>query len=552
MPSTELADDLLDLIFDGQPLYATMLGIHDRDDRLADRSVAADDALLARLDALNRRAESAAPGIDRDVVTEIITANRASLVDRHIEFTVTNHLNGALSGLLLICPEITLPEPEHARAYLERLRAIPEHLRAIGERHRMGSGTGRTGVTRQVEGAIAQAEHYLDHPEQDPFAVPAAPPGWDGAEAWAAERDRVLADVVRPAVAAYRDAIAAHVLPHARDLEHPGLCFLPDGDGIYARLVAAQTTTSRTAEEIHQVGLDAIARLAEEFAEVGERALGIRKPAEIFAAIRTDPAFRYTDADQVLTIARETIARAEAVAPQWFGRLPAQPCTVEPVPGSQAPHMPGAYYSAPALDGSRPGTYYANTYEATDRLRHEAESTAFHEAIPGHHFQISLAQELTDLPLLRRLYPFTAYVEGWGLYCERLAAEMGLYSDDVARLGMLSTDAMRAARLVVDTGLHAMGWSRDRAVAYCRDNTPMAPADIEVEIDRYISDPGQALAYMVGRLEIQRLRGVAKDTLGDRMDIKEFHDLVLASGPVPLGVLESMVSSWVARSGRPA
>jgi len=198
----------------------------------------------------------------------------------------------------------------------------------------------------------------------------------------------------------------------------------------------------------------------------------------------------------------------------------------------------------PAVDGSRPGIYFANTFRADERYRYMAEVVAFHEAVPDHHFQLSLAQELTGLPMLSRLIPFNAYGEGWGLYCERLADEMGLYTDDVSRLGMVSEDAMRAARLVVDTGVHAKGWSRDRMVDYMHTNTATAPVEIDSEADRYICAPGQALSYMVGRLEIQRIRAESEQALGSRFDIRGFHDTVLSSGALPLGVLDEVVRAW--------
>jgi uncharacterized protein (DUF885 family) len=255
---------------------------------------------------------------------------------------------------------------------------------------------------------------------------------------------------------------------------------------------------------------------------------------------------RWRDGEELLEAARAAITRAEKAAPQWFGVLPSQGCTVQPVPDTEAPGAPAAYYLPPALDGSRPGIYFANTYKAQERDRHIAEAVAFHEAVPGHHFQLTRAQELTDLPLLRRLSPFTAYAEGWGLYAERLADEMGLYSGDVARLGMLAEDSVRAARLVVDTGLHAKGWSRQRVVDFLRANTTMSDVEIRTETDRYISAPGQALAYMTGRLEIQRIRAGAEQALGDRFDIRAFHDTVLGSGALPLSVLDEVVRAWVA------
>jgi uncharacterized protein (DUF885 family) len=199
---------------------------------------------------------------------------------------------------------------------------------------------------------------------------------------------------------------------------------------------------------------------------------------------------------------------------------------------------------APSLDGRRPGTYFANTYQPGERHRHTSEVTAFHEAVPGHHLQLSIAGELTDLPMLRRLANVNAYTEGWGLYCERLAEEMGLYSGDVARLGMLAMDAVRAGRLVVDTGMHARRWSRQQAVDYLTANTPMPVLEVNTEVDRYIAYPGQALSYMVGRLEILRIRAAAERALGDRFDIRTFHDLVIGGGPLPLNVLDQVIAEW--------
>jgi uncharacterized protein (DUF885 family) len=244
----------------------------------------------------------------------------------------------------------------------------------------------------------------------------------------------------------------------------------------------------------------------------------------------------------------ETLAdvhRAEEVSRSWFGRIPSQQCAVAPVPAEVAAGQPPAYYSPPAIDGSRPGTYWVNTYAVTERRIFETEAIAFHEAVPGHHFQLALAQDLTDLPEYRRLAGFNAYAEGWGLYTEVLADEMDLYSSDLMRLGMLSAKAWRAARLVVDTGMHALGWSRSKAVAFMAENTPVAGHDIGVEIDRYLVYPGQALSYMVGRLRIQRARANAQEALGSAFDLRGFHDTVLGSGSLPLDVLDAVVQDWV-------
>jgi uncharacterized protein (DUF885 family) len=403
-------------------------------------------------------------------------------------------------------------------------------------------------VAHLVEAAVKHLDRYLSDPDNDPLTRPAPP---DGAlTGFAQRRDRVLADTVRPAFAAYRDVLADEIAAHGRPADRPGLIWLPGGDALYADLVRVHTSTDRTPDEIHQTGLDVIEGLRAEYAELGGQALGTSDLAEIFARLRTDEALRWGSADELLDAARHAITRAEAAAPAWFGVLPAQSCEVQAVPEADAANAPPAYYVPPSLDGERGGVYYANVDRVTERFRHQAETMAFHEAVPGHHFQVSISQELPGLPMLRRLADVTAYAEGWGLYSERLADEMGLYSDGLTRIGMVTADSMRAGRLVVDTGLHAKGWSRQQAVDFLAEHTPMAAVEIETEIDRYIAYPGQALSYMVGRLEIQRIRAAAEAALGDTFDIRGFHDVVLGNGPLPLSVLSDVVGGWVAgRSG---
>jgi uncharacterized protein (DUF885 family) len=434
---------------------------------------------------------------------------------------------------------ITVKTPDQQRDYLLRLAAVPRFLADLAERHRVGLAAGRLPVAHLVRDAIALIDRYLAAPpDADPLAR------HEGTSDFAAERDRVLAEAVRPAYAEYRDVLERELLPVGRPEDRPGLCWLPDGASLYAAVARVHTTTSRTPDDLHETGLALVAALAEEYREVGRRVFGADDLATVFDRMRTDPALRWENAEEMLDSARAAVERAEQAAPAWFGVLPGSKCVVEAVPEAEAPGAPTAYYSPTAMDGSRPGTYFANTSRAQERHRYQSEAIAFHEAVPGHHFQITLAQEMTDLPMLRRLANVTSYVEGWGLYCERLADEMGLYSDDVARLGMLSIDSMRAGRLVVDTGLHALGWSRAQAVDYLREHTPLPLVEIESEVDRYIAAPGQALAYMVGRLEIQRVRAEAERTLGDRFDIRAFHDVVLGGGPLPLAVLDEVVRAW--------
>jgi uncharacterized protein (DUF885 family) len=441
---------------------------------------------------------------------------------------------------------IGLADPALADAYLDRLAAVPRYLTQAADRHRAGIAAGRLPVAHLVDGAIRQLDRYLADPAADPLRRPTPPAEAAGFQA---RRDQLLDDVVRPGFAAYRDALRVDVLPHGRPADRPGLCWLPDGDATYAALARAHTSTGRSADDLHDTGLALIDGLAKEYAEIGARVFDTADVTEIFHRLRTDSTLRWGSGDELLDAARAAIARAVRAAPAWFGRVPDQPCEVRAVPEHEAAGAPPAYYMQPSMDGRRPGVYFANTDRVTERFRHTLEATAFHEAVPGHHFQLSIAQELNDLPLLRRIAKVTSYTEGWGLYSERLADEMGLYSDDVAKLGMLTTDSMRAGRLVVDTGLHAKGWSRQQVIDYLLANTPMSKVEIETEVDRYIAYPGQALAYMVGRLEIQRAREEARRRLGDRFDIRAFHDLVLGGGALPLSVLAEVVGEW---AGAPA
>ncbi|WP_435122422.1 DUF885 domain-containing protein [Amycolatopsis thermoflava] len=546
----KLADEFVDALFDAEPLWPAVLGLESDRDGLGDLSEEAEAAYRDRLEGFVRRAEEIDPAelgaedrVTRDVLLSQARGNLDRLDSHLVEFTISDIFVAPAVSLLTILPMVGLPDDEQGRRHLGRLAAIPRYLEQAADRHRAGVAAGRVPVEHLVRAAIAHLDRYLAAPDSDPLLRQPAP-----SEEFAAERERVLAEVVRPAFAAYRDALATDIAPHGRPPEKPGVCWLPDGERIYASLARTHTTTDRTPDELHETGLRIIGELAAEYREIGSRVFGTDDLAEIFRRLRTDPQLRWRSAEELLDTARSAISRAEEAAPRWFGRIPPHKWVVEPVPAAEAPGGPAAFYLQPSVDGSRPGIYFANTHEVTERFRHAAEVTAFHEAIPGHHFQLSTALTLTDLPLLRRIGDFNAYAEGWGLYSERLAAEMGLYSDDVALLGMLTMDSMRAGRLVVDTGLHAKGWSRQQAVDYLREHTPMPQVEIESEVDRYIAYPGQALAYMVGRLEIQRVRARAEQALGERFDIRAFHDLVLGGGALPLSVLAAVVDEWIAQA----
>jgi uncharacterized protein (DUF885 family) len=298
-----------------------------------------------------------------------------------------------------------------------------------------------------------------------------------------------------------------------------------------------------TAEEVHQIGRQQVERLEAEYLEIAGPLLGTIEIDEIYRRLRDDEELHYRDADSLVADATEALASATAAASDWFGILPQAACVANSIEQGAL-----AFYSRPARDGSKPGRFFFNTADPTMWGTFQLEAVTYHEGVPGHHLQLAIALENPDMHHLLADYYIAAYNEGWGLYTERLADEMGLYSSELDRVGMLSADSMRACRLVVDTGLHALGWSRDQAIEYMVDHSPMSRLQVEGEIDRYIGNPGQALGYMMGRLEIERIRSEAEATLGGLFDIKAFHDVMLSTGSVPITTLKRVVTEWVANS----
>ncbi len=552
MPNAALlavADDLIDLLWDRDPLEATLTGFRERDALLADLSTSAETAFRERRHALRKRvldigndALSAQERITKSVVLAVLGNMDEYEIAGVDDCTVSDFPVSPSSMLLAYLHMVSLTSESEALAFTERLRAIPHYLEQSLDRLARGRARGLTPVAHLVVNAASQIHKYLGT-EADPL-LPAAPAHAPWAAAWRASAVAVLRDEVRPAFAQYRDALRSDVLPTARDRERVGLCHLPKGAERYQALVHVHTTTRRTAQELHELGRQRVEAVHAEFRALGGRLFGIDDPAALFVHLNDDPDLRWRTRAEIRDAAEVAVRRAEALAPQWFGRLPKEPCAITEVPDLEAEGSAPAYYMGPALDGSRPGTYFQNTWKPEERTSFDLESVAFHEAVPGHHFQISIAQELDDLPLVRRLSMFTAYVEGWGLYSERLADEMGLYSSDLQRLGMLSADAWRAARLVVDTGMHALGWSREQALEYLVGACPIARIDAEAEIDRYIAYPGQALSYMTGRLEIERMRAECARIAGERFDLRTFHDAVLGNGALPLNVFADVMTAW--------
>jgi uncharacterized protein (DUF885 family) len=558
------ADRYWEALLQAHPTDATLHGDHRYDDRIEDVSVDAEARqraawleLRAAVDNIDPAGLDAAGRVTQQLLQAELTAAVEAIDVREIELRYDQ--NTALHAELFVtAPQIKAPTPEAAQALLERNRKLPTLLGQVIDRLRAGLAAGRTPARINIERSLNQLDKYLASPVLsssgsmgDPFTRFGGPPGWSGEAAWRAALVDVARDVIRPAFARYRQFFADELLPVGRPHEQAGLRWLAEGEALYDHFVRRHTTVDDlTAEEIHRIGLDELGRLAGEYAEVGGRLFGTTDCTQIFHHLRSDEALRYTSGDDIMADARRYLAAATAAMGAWFGRLPKTPCEITPIPSAIAEDMPMAYYFPPADDGSRPGTYFVNTTDPGHKTRFETASVAYHEAIPGHHLQLAIATELDGVPAFQRLSQGnTAYVEGWGLYAERLASEMGLYGDDLERIGMLAADSWRSCRLVVDTGLHALGWGRQQAIDFMAANTPVSVGEITVEVDRYIGMPGQALAYKIGQREIFRLRAEARDRLGDRFDVRAFHDVVLGSSSVTLPVLRHLVGSWAGTGG---
>ncbi|MFE3196086.1 DUF885 domain-containing protein [Nocardia sp. NPDC059240] len=548
-----LADRYWDALLEAAPSDATLLGDRRFDDRIEDLSVAAEERLLGTWRGLLSEVDALDPGrlgAEDRTTRSLLRTELASAVS-HLEWRpiemASDQMTGVHAGMLTMAPLVNAPEPEHARKLLDRYRQFGTLMGQAAERFRAGLAAGRTPAHITIERSLNQLDSYLAADlADDPFAALAGPSDWDGESAWRAELTEVTRDIIRPAFAAYRAMLATELLPVARPDDRPGLCWLgDDGADIYDRLLRHHTTLPDLgADEIHQLGLDELAGLRAEYEEVGTRLFGLSDQTTIFARLRDDTALRYNAGEEIMSDARAYLAAAQAEMGNWFGRLPRQSCDILPVPDFLAADAPAAYYFPPAADGSRPGAYYVNLREPKSRNRYETAAVAYHEAIPGHHLQLTIANELDHLPRFQRMsFSNTAFVEGWALYTERLADEMGLYTDDLARIGMLAADSWRSCRLVVDTGLHAKGWTRQQAIDFMVANAPVGVDEIIVEIDRYIAMPGQAVAYKVGQLEIRRQRAQVAERHGAAFDIKAFHDRVLGSGSVSLPVLRNLAGS---------
>ena len=433
----------------------------------------------------------------------------------------------------------TTAKPEAQQNAFARWSQLPKWIDDEIANLKEGLRLGFTAPKGNVQSVINQVEAMLAAPLA---GAPAVLMAKGDADAFRKRLEGLEKSEIRPAIVRYRDFLKTTYQPAAR--EAIGVSANPNGANCYTAAVKYHATVDMTAQQIHDLGKAEIAKILAEMRAIGQRSFGVEDPQALLTLVKTDPKYRFKSRAELIKVAEDAVARSKAAVPNWFGNVPGSPVIVEPYPSYVEKTAPGGQYVSPSAGGA-PGKYLINAYKANDQSRAGVESTAFHEAYPGHHMQSAIALEQENLHPVQRYFYLSGFGEGWGLYAERLSQEMGLFGSDVDRLGLLSNEALRAARLVVDSGMHALGWSRQQAIDYVLAHTTETPDRAAAEIDRYIAVPGQATAYMIGNLEIRRLREDAKNRLGTRFDIKVFHDVVLEDGAVPLWVLKEKIERFV-------
>lgn len=539
------------------PTNATYLGDHRWGAELRDYSGAAEDRhiealreFLAEADAIDRSGLEDSSRLSALIFERLLSEEIEVHAFRRYETPLTQQ-----SGLHIGFPQLISYHPfdtaAHCRDFIARLHLFPGRVDQIIANMRTGIERGNVPYRHTIELVLPQVEALgTGDPSEHPLAGAI---GEIGAAVSVGDREQIEAAIlleiqnsVMPAYRLLHAFLETEYLPACRTT--PGIHALPRGPELYSFLARRYTTTDLTPEEIHAIGLAEMERIRAEMEEIVRRVEFRGDLDAFFAYLRDDPSFYHDSAEALIEGFREILVVMDAKLPELFGRLPETPYDLKEMEAYRAASAPAAYYYGPPDDGSRPGYFYVNTYDLPSRPRYTMEALAYHEAVPGHHLQIALARELPELPEFRRHQGFTAFVEGWGLYSEGLPKEVGLYADPYSDFGRLTFDAWRASRLVVDTGIHALGWSRDDAIEYLSGTTALARHDIESEVDRYIGWPGQALSYKIGQLRISELRAEAEGRLGERFDRRAFHDAVLRNGAVPLDVLEAEIQAWIVDS----
>jgi uncharacterized protein (DUF885 family) len=544
----DLADRFWEGLLERDPLWATILGDERYSERWPDLGAtgrAADEAAYRA--ALDEARQIPDHGLDpeqtitRDLLILISENQLESLAQKQYQLAL-DHMSGPQIWPAEVAQYQPADTPERLERLIERYRGYPTLIEQYISTLAEGVADRRTAAAMPVQRAVEQIERLLAMPAAEAPATTMANVG-EGGDRSAIETavDEHIYPGLRRLLAFLKDEYQ----PQAR--QQPGLSATPGGDAAYRLAIRIQTSVDTTAEEVHAFGLEDLATIEAEKDEIARR-LGHADRHALREALAADPANHTDDPQAIVRLAQEQTDRAYAAAPRYFGRIPSANCYVMAVEAYREAESPPAFYMPPTLDGSRQGQYYINTYQPMERQLHKIAAITFHEATPGHHFQIGIEMELPDLPPFRTLgarMAGGAYVEGWGLYTERLADEMGLYANDQERLGMLDAQSFRAARLVVDSGLHAMNWTREQAIAFMHERGSLPMVDAEIEVDRYTVWPGQALSYKLGQREIERARAEVSDRMGDRFDLRAFHDEVLGHGSLPLATLRREIPGWV-------
>ena len=546
-----LLDELWALNMKTFPGWATYEGIRDHDAELSDISPEATERYTSQLEAIASRAEALPPEqlspMARDTRRMLIMSARQQRAER-----VCEHEKWSVDGLggpqvsFPMLPVFHLVRSQHDVDTLNsRYQKIAPYIEQHIANLRAGLAKGLVAPKINVERALTQLDKLIALPVDDAHPMLAIKLESDAVQVDDSALSQSITQVVVPSLTTYRDMLRQEILPAAR--EQVGLSNLPNGSACYMASIAGYIGEGFSPDALHQRGLDELARMEAGMVKVGEE-LGMTSsptPSAVMRTISEDPANYATSEQQIVSLNEEVVQAAAAKVPDFFGVVPDARVEVRPLEPHRAPDAPAAYYNSPPEDGSRPGIYYVNTYQPQTRPLYNLRALAVHEAIPGHHLQIAIAKELPEVHTWRRNSGQTAFVEGWALYAELLADEMDLYPTPLDRFGMYNYQAWRAVRLVLDTGLHSKGWTRQQAIDFMTAHTALPENEIANEVDRYIAWPGQALSYMVGRMEIQRLRQRAEAELGERFDLAEFHDVVLGSGAVPLTILAEHVEAWL-------
>ncbi|PKH53654.1 DUF885 domain-containing protein [Shewanella sp. Choline-02u-19] len=542
-----------------EPIYATFVGVNDYNDKFGD---GLSDEYLTHRHNLNKRYLSDVKKIDRSKLSNDLKLSYDMFTyDRNVAMadeTFPNHFMPMNQFYSTVISMVQLGSGESAQPFqtVEDYRNWEKRLKGFIEWMKMAQVRMNEGIESKVvlprvlvDRIIPQLTAQLvSTPEDSLFYTPISlmPESFSVADktALTIEYKQLITDELLPGLTGLRDYFQNTYLKSARATD--GWWGLPNGKMWYQHLANTHTTTTMPVDEIHKIGLDEVARILSEMDKV-RKEVGFKGDLKaFFASLSSEPQYFFDDRQGLIDGYMQLKDKINAVLPKYFNIMPKADYIVKPVESFREQSAAGASYESPAVDGSRPGVFYVNTYNLKAQPKWGMTTLSLHEAAPGHHFQISIKQELTGVPEFQRFGNYTAFEEGWALYAENLGIEMGLFTDPYQYFGKLSDEMLRAMRLVVDTGLHAKGWTREQAIQYMKDNSPMAESDIIAEVERYMAIPGQALSYKIGQLKILSLRAQAEKALGDKFDLRAFHDQILTSGSLPMEVMELKINDWIA------